>query len=116
MVWHVLDYVCKNEVAMEYLTRITSFFQGLTNPHPTRDWYAMLAVATVVALVLAGVAVYFFIGIQSGFIIGTQSGAQTPAPTVSRERLMKTLDVYGERQVNFDAGGYAVPDVSDPSQ
>lgn len=101
---------------MEYLSRITQFFQRLTNPHPTRDWYIALSIAALTALVLALVAVYFFFGIQSGFIIGSQSGTDGPTPTLSREQLSQTLELYEQRRINFEAGNYSVPDVSDPSR
>ena len=101
---------------MEYLSRITQFLQKLTNPYPTRDWYIMLAIAALTALILIAIAVYFFIGIQSGFIIGSSSETEIPTQSLSREKIKQTLEVYEQRRVNFEAGNYAVPDVSDPSR
>lgn len=101
---------------MKFIATVTAFFQTLTTPHPMRDWYLLLAVAALVTVLLISMAVYFFFGIQSGFIIGSFTPEVVPRPTVSREALLETLETYEERRLNFEAGNYLVPNVSDPSE
>lgn len=101
---------------MQYLTRIKMFVTGLTNPHPVRDWYLALSVAAVFTLTLVGLSVYFFIGIQAGFIMGGQSSSESALPSVSREGMLRTLETYETRTVNFEANNYPVPTTTDPSR
>lgn len=101
---------------MEYLKIFSSVFHKLTNPYPLRDWYILLTGSAAIALVLIGIAIYFFVGIQSGFIIGERTDVDTKSPTVSREKLSQILETYEKRRVNFEAGNFSMPKVSDPSR
>lgn len=65
-------------------------------------------------LLLAG-ATYLFFGVQSGSIIGDTSSDLPSAPRVLRSELADAVERYEDRRINFEAGSFSVPDVSDPS-
>ena len=95
------------------LGAVLVWLQSLGRPYPARDWFMILGLGLVVFACGAAMAGYLFLGVKTGALI--DGGAAAPAaPVVSREKMQKVLERYGERFANFEAGNFGTFILKDP--
>ncbi|MFQ5540711.1 MAG: hypothetical protein ACE5F4_00460 [Candidatus Paceibacteria bacterium] len=101
---------------MKYATRFLALIASFGKPHPTRDWYVVLALSALVVIWTVLIASYLFFGLRSGDIISPGAAGTDPAPSVSRETIERVTALYETRALNYEEGNIRLPQTPDPSR
>lgn len=96
------------------LSAVVAWLKSLGRPAPGRDWVLALSFALLVFVGTLGVAGYLFFGVKTGSLIEAAGTTTTQPNPVSREKMQKVLERYGERLANFDSGNFGTYQFVDP--
>ncbi len=89
----------KNKIKSLYLKlRSNETNYEIKGVRPDRDWGMILVFSQLVTLILAGVALYFYIQIDNSRIFTIEKNSQSSEVTVSKVLLKKLVDDYKKRE------------------
>lgn len=96
------------------MEKLNAYIKSLGTPYPLRDWFTIVMCAALFGVIVIAVAAYLFLGIQTGSLVGAETVAREMPSPVSRAEMKKSIDVYTERAVNYEAKNFPFEPLSDP--
>lgn len=93
---------------------LNSFLRSLGTPYPLRDWFVIVVCASMCGIASVAIAGYLFFGIQTGSLVGAETVAKELPSPVSRAEMKKSVEIYTERAVNYEAKNFPFEQLSDP--
>lgn len=82
---------------------------------PHRDWLVLIAGGVFLGAIFVFVAVFLFIIVNEDETSSLISGERAPIRPIATEKLKSVIEMYQERERQFDALFNEAPSIADPS-
>lgn len=96
------------------LATVVKFFQSFSRPFPARDWFVVSLVGLLVFVGGAAIAAQLFWGAQTGSIIAASADVPRAPIPVSRDAIVKVVEIYQSRATNYQNKTFPSVTLSDP--